>query len=83
MLSFASKSGVLMRAISSPKDDEGVQMKGRPPDASQPMVSFKNAERLSNATLQIVLERIGDPDGYHSYVSHLFSCIVCLVTRKR
>jgi hypothetical protein len=37
-------------------------MKGTPPDASQPMALFNNAELLNNTTLQTVLERIEDPD---------------------
>ena len=60
MLSFASRDNVLMRAISPPKDDEDTQMSGTSPDEAS--LSFKSAQRLSNTTLSIVLQRIGDPN---------------------
>lgn len=50
-----------MRAISSSsKDDADVQMEGTSTDESS--LSFKNAQRLNNSTLEIVLQRIGDPN---------------------
>jgi hypothetical protein len=46
-----------------PKDDTDVQMSGASSnDMSLIMPPFKNAQRLSNATLKIVLQRIGDPN---------------------
>jgi hypothetical protein len=61
MLSFASKDNVLMRAISSStKDNTDVQMEGTLTDES--VLAFKHAQRLNNSTLEIVLQRIGDPN---------------------
>jgi hypothetical protein len=52
MLGFASKDNVL-----------DVEMEGSPSDhTSQSLSSFGNAKRLSNSTLRIVLQRIGDPN---------------------
>jgi len=59
MLGFASKDNVLMKAMSSPD----VDMEGSPSDhTSQSLSSFRNAQGLSNSTLRIVLQRIGDPN---------------------
>ncbi|KAG0650064.1 esl2 [Hyphodiscus hymeniophilus] len=61
ILGFASKENVLMRAISSSaKDDADVGMDGI--SSEELSLSFKNAQRLTNATLEIVLQRIGDPN---------------------
>lgn len=63
MLGFASKDNPLMRAISSDQDDVDTQMAGASSnDLSLSTVSFRNAEYLNNATLEIVLGRIGDPN---------------------
>jgi hypothetical protein len=59
LLGFASKDNVLMRAMASPD----VDMQGSPSDHSpQSLSSFNNAQRLTNDTLKIVLQRIGDPN---------------------
>jgi hypothetical protein len=59
ILGFASKDNVLMKALSSP--ETGVQ--DSPSDHTpQSLSSFRNAQRLSNDTLKIVLQRIGDPN---------------------
>jgi hypothetical protein len=48
-----------MKAISS----TDVEMEGSPSDhTAQSLSSFRNAQRLSNSTLKIVLQRIGDPN---------------------
>jgi hypothetical protein len=61
MLGFASKDNVLMCAISSSaKDDTDIHMEGTSTD-ERPL-TFKNAQRLNNSTLEIVLQRIGDPN---------------------
>jgi len=61
LLGFASKDNLLMCAISSStKDDSDVQMEGTSPN--EPPLSFTNAQRLNNTTLEIVLQRIGDPN---------------------
>ena len=63
MLGFASKENPLMRAISSDESDVDTQMTGdSADDLSFWTLSFRNAEYLNNATLEIVLERIGDPN---------------------
>jgi hypothetical protein len=59
MLGFASKDNVLMKAMTS----SDIEMEGSPSDhTSQSESSFRNAKRLSNSTLRIVLQRIGDPN---------------------
>jgi hypothetical protein len=60
MLGFASKDNILMRAISSAEDETDIKMEGMSSD--EPSLSFKNAQRLNNSTLEIVLQRIGDPN---------------------
>lgn len=61
MLGFVTKDNVLMKALSS--TDVDVHMEGSPSDyTSQSLSSFRNAQGLSNSTLKIVLQRIGDPD---------------------
>ena len=61
MLGFAAKDNILMDAISSStKDDTDVEMGGI--SLEQSSLSFKNAQRLNNSTLEIVLQRIGDPN---------------------
>jgi hypothetical protein len=63
MLGFASKENVLMRAIESYKEGSDNEMAGSPVYHSAPLMkSFENAERLTNATLDIVFQRIGDPN---------------------
>jgi len=64
MLGFASKENILIRAIEdSSKDEPDTQMSGLPTDVSSPgMKAFENSQRLTNATLEIVLQRIGDPN---------------------
>jgi hypothetical protein len=59
MLGFASKDNVLMKALSS----TDVEMEGSPSDhTAQSLSSFRSAQRLSNSTVRIVLQRIGDPN---------------------
>ena len=60
MMGFASSDNILMRAISSSKDEVDVDMDGISPEETS--LSFKNAQRLNNSTLEIVLQRIGDPN---------------------
>lgn len=62
ILSFASKDNALMTLISPAKDGDrpDVPMEGGFSDAS--ISYFKNAQRLSNETTDIVLQRIGDPN---------------------
>ncbi|KAE8454538.1 hypothetical protein EG329_000161 [Mollisiaceae sp. DMI_Dod_QoI] len=60
MTGFAAKDNVLMQIISPSKDGGDVAMSGTV--SEQSMVSFKLAQGLNNATLRIVLQRIGDPN---------------------
>ena len=64
MLGFASKDNVLMQAIGPPpKDEPDVEMQEIAIDKSpNSLESFENAQWLCYATLEIVLERIGDPN---------------------
>jgi hypothetical protein len=63
MLGFAAKDNVLMKAISSGKDETDVPMEGVASDETTlSMVAFRHAQRLSDSTLEIVLQRIGDPN---------------------
>jgi hypothetical protein len=63
MLGFAAKDNVLMKAISPTQIEGDVQMaEASANDLSLLMTSFKNAQYLSNATLEVVLQRIGDPN---------------------
>jgi len=62
MLGFAAKDNVLMRAITSTGDGD-IQMSGASAnDLSLLMTAFKNAQRFSNTTLNIILQRIRDPN---------------------
>jgi hypothetical protein len=62
MLGFASKDSVLMQAMAASLKED-VDMTGTATDDTSPQVkSFEHAQRLSNATLSIVLQRIGDPN---------------------
>jgi hypothetical protein len=60
MLGFAAKENVLMKAISPRSESGDIRMAEGEDDDS--MAFFKHAQRLSNATLKIVLQRIGDPN---------------------
>ena len=60
LLGFASKDNVLMRAISSAKDDTDVEMEGT--SSEELSLSFMSAQHLYNSSLEIVLQRIGDPN---------------------
>ena len=64
MLGFAAKDNVLMTAMESPsKDEPDTEMTGTEVDNTfLAMKLFKNAQRLANTTLKIVLQRIGDPN---------------------
>lgn len=65
MLGFASKENVLMSAIesSSDKASDHVVAGSSPFELSTALMrSFESSERLTNATLEIVLQRIGDPN---------------------
>ncbi len=62
VLGFASKENPVMQAMIA-TDEPDVQMSGTATDASALSIkSFENAQYLSNATLEIVLQRIGDPN---------------------
>ncbi|CAG8955760.1 hypothetical protein HYFRA_00011627 [Hymenoscyphus fraxineus] len=60
MVGFAAKENVLMKIISPV--DEDVAMANTSETMAQSMAAFKSAERLSNATTEIILERVGDPN---------------------
>jgi hypothetical protein len=62
MLSFASKENPLIKAMATPESD--TQMTGTIADESTSLaqISFGHAQRLTNSTLDIVLQRIGDPN---------------------
>ncbi|KUJ09305.1 uncharacterized protein LY89DRAFT_690348 [Mollisia scopiformis] len=60
MTGFAAKDNVLMQLISPNKDGGDVAMAGNA--SQQSMDTFKLAVGLSNDTLRIVLQRIGDPN---------------------
>jgi len=63
VLSFGSKDNPIMKAIApAVADKTDVQMEGTQDESSPSMVSFRHAERLSNSALDIVLQRIGDPN---------------------
>ncbi|KAF4632065.1 hypothetical protein G7Y89_g6064 [Cudoniella acicularis] len=62
MLGFASPENLLMKVISSQADREDVSMEESFDATSEPMVSFKHAQHLSNASTKIVLDRVGDPN---------------------
>jgi hypothetical protein len=65
MLGFASRDNVLMKAMAATnnKNDADTQMADISlGDTSKSIKSFENAQRLSNATLEIILQRIGDPN---------------------
>ncbi|PVH68442.1 hypothetical protein DL98DRAFT_631152 [Cadophora sp. DSE1049] len=60
MLGFASKDNPVIQAtIESPAGESDVDMAG---DNSPAMKSFQRAKHLSNKTVEIVLQRIGDPN---------------------
>jgi hypothetical protein len=61
VLSFGSKDNPIMKAIvPTTVDKTDIQIEGTQNELS--MVSFRHAERLSNSALDIVLQRIGDPN---------------------
>ena len=60
LLGFAAKDNVLMRSISSLTENEDVNIQGTLPDEES--LSFKNAKRLFDSTIDIILQRIGDPN---------------------
>jgi hypothetical protein len=64
MLGFASEDNILLKAITpSATDDSDVHMdRAATNDTSASIASFKNAQRLSNSTLEIILQRRGDPN---------------------
>ncbi|KAM3084463.1 hypothetical protein ACMFMG_001432 [Clarireedia jacksonii] len=71
VLSFGSKENPIMKAIAPPTADktdvqmEGTQVgtqEGTQNELSPSMISFRHAEMLSNSALDIVLQRIGDPN---------------------
>ncbi|ESZ90809.1 hypothetical protein SBOR_8814 [Sclerotinia borealis F-4128] len=64
MLGFASKENPLIKAIESSSGDEtaDVDMDSVQDDISPSMITFKYAQNLSNSALEIVLQRIGDPN---------------------
>jgi hypothetical protein len=65
MLGFASKENPLMKAMASATSaaESDIQMTGTASDeASLALASFEHAQELTNSTLDIVLQRIGDPN---------------------
>lgn len=64
MLGFASKDNPLMKAISPSPEDKAadVDMDEARVESSPSMIVFKHAQHLSNSSLEIVLQRIGDPN---------------------
>jgi len=64
MLNFASKENVLMKPLSSTDFDFSMKGSASVSDdaTSQYWSGFRNAQRLSNSTAKIVLQRIGDPN---------------------
>lgn len=60
LLEFGSKANVLMKAI-TPNTEEDIRMT-ESDEKSDAIVFFNHAQHLSNATLKIVLQRIGDPN---------------------
>jgi hypothetical protein len=62
MVGFAAKDNVLMKALSSGGGSEDASMANTSEAVSQSMMTFRNAQRLGNATTEIVLERVGDPN---------------------
>jgi len=63
ILGFASKENPVMKAISSNEEDTDTPTHGASAnELSFWMTSFKHAQRLHNATLEIVLQRLGDPN---------------------
>jgi hypothetical protein len=62
MVGFAATDNVLMKAVSPGEEAEDVSMTNKSEAVSQSMTIFKNARHLSNATTEIALERVGDPN---------------------
>jgi hypothetical protein len=63
VLSFGSKDNPIMKAIApAAADKTDVQMEGTEDESSPSMVAFRHAEGLNNSALDIVLQRIGDPN---------------------
>ncbi|KAG4030876.1 hypothetical protein MFRU_010g00100 [Monilinia fructicola] len=63
MLGFASKENPLMKAITSPENESvDIDMDVTQDESSPSMIAFKHAQSLSNSALEIVLQRIGDPN---------------------
>jgi hypothetical protein len=60
LLGFGSKDNILMKIITASRDGD-VPM-GEADEKTDAMVFFKHAQRLSNSTFNIVLQRIGDPN---------------------
>ncbi|KAM3064714.1 hypothetical protein ACMFMG_010634 [Clarireedia jacksonii] len=80
ILSFGSKENPVMKAIALPVADKAdVQIEGTQNELSPSMISFRHAERLSNSALDIVLQRIGDPNCL-SYI-HCTLVFMCHISR--
>jgi hypothetical protein len=63
VLSFGSKDNPIMKAIApAAADKTDIQIEGTEDESSPSMVAFRHAERLNNSALDIVLQRIGDPN---------------------
>ena len=64
ILGFASKDNVLMKAMAGVDADKDLQMAMGPIPAGlhSSMRSFRSAHELSNSSLEIILQRIGDPN---------------------
>jgi hypothetical protein len=65
VLSFGSKDNPIMKAIAPPPataDKTDIQIEDTEDESSPSMVAFRHAERLNNSALDIVLQRIGDPN---------------------
>lgn len=62
LLGFASKDNIIMKAISS-EGSSDTHMEGTTAtNESLATSSFKHAQHLSNASLKVVLQRLGDPN---------------------
>ncbi|KAI9649245.1 hypothetical protein NHQ30_001813 [Ciborinia camelliae] len=64
MLGFASNENPLMKAMAFSSEDKeaDVDMDESQDESSPFMIAFKHAQNLSNSALEIVLQRIGDPN---------------------
>jgi hypothetical protein len=63
VLSFGSKENPIMKVIApAVADKTDIQMEGTKDESSPSMVAFRHAEGLNNSALNIVLQRVGNPN---------------------